>query len=103
MHKVKLRTLVRFDQEHSISIGNYNGRRDFYTCTNKVRQMDLKIWGSTERNFKDPWLLMDMPVKTLAYVGGPEGAALMEGHFPDFKFPMFAGKPGADIVERQAS
>ena len=103
MPKERLRALLKFAQEHSLSIGISDGRGDFYTCPDQVRQMDLKRWGSTERNFKDPWLLMDMPVKTLAYVGGPEGAALMEGHFPDFKFPMFAGKQGADIVEREAS
>ena len=27
----------------------------------------------------------------------------MEEHFPDFKFPMFAGNQGADIVEQEAS
>ena len=103
MPKEKLEALLKFAQEHDLAIGISDGRGDFYTCPHKVRQMDLERWGTTERDFKDPWLLMDMPVKTLAYVGGPEGARLMEEEFEDFKFPLFAGKQGADIVEREAS
>ena len=44
-----------------------------------------------------------MPVRTLVYIGGPEGARELEAHFPEFKFPMFSGNMGADVVEQEAS
>lgn len=65
--------------------------------------MDQLRWGVSERNFKDGWKLMDMPVRTLVYIGGPEGARELEAHFPEFKFPMFSGNMGADVVEQEAS
>mgnify|MGYP000086119105 CR=1 FL=1 len=103
MEKEKLRALLDFAQEHQLSVGITDEQGDFYTCPDQVRQMDMERWQVSDRKFRDPWLLMDRPVKTLAYVGGPEGAKLMEEHFPDFKFPMFAGNQGADIVEQEAS
>ena len=29
--------------------------------------------------------------------------AELEAHFPEFKFPLFSGKMGADVVEKEAS
>ena len=55
------------------------------------------------RNFRDPWLLMDMDIHTLVYQGNEAGALDIEAHFPELKLPMFAGKMGADVVERKAS
>lgn len=103
MEKEKLKALLAFAQEHQLSVGISDELGDFYTCPEQVREMDLKRWSATDRHFRDPWELMDRPVKTLAYVGGPEGVKLMEAHFPDFKFPMFAGNQGADIVEKESS
>ena len=41
MPKERLRALLKFAQEHSLSIGISDGRGDFYTCPDQVRQMDL--------------------------------------------------------------
>lgn len=103
MEKEKLKALLNFAQENQLSVGISDELGDFYTCPEQVREMDLKRWHATNRHFRDPWELMDRPVKTLAYVGGPEGVRLMEKHFPDFKFPMFAGDQGADIVDKESS
>jgi len=46
---------------------------------------------------------MYLPVRTLVYIGGPDRAKELEEHFPEFKFPMFSGKMGADVVEKEAS
>ncbi len=103
MEKEKLKALLQFAQDHQLAVGITDQAGDFYTCPEQVRQMDMTRWKMTDRRFQDPWKLMDMPVKTMSYVGGLEGARLLEEHFPEFKFPMFAGNQGADIVEHEAS
>ena len=47
--------------------------------------------------------LLELPVRTLAYIGGPDRVRELEEHFPECKFFMFAGKTGADVVENEAS
>ena len=46
---------------------------------------------------------MDMDIHTLAYQGTEPGVLDFEAHFPELKLPMFAGKMGADVVEKKAS
>ncbi len=103
MDKERLRRLLAFAIEQGLAVGLSDDEGDFYTEPGMVEEIDRKRWGKTQRQFKDPWMLMEMPVKTLTYVGRPEGAALLEAQFPEFKFPLFAGRMGADIVEREAS
>lgn len=103
MDKERLRRLLAFGEEQKLALGISVDGGDYYTCPEDVVYYDKVRWGSSERNFKDPWLLMDMPVKTLTYVGGPEGAERLERQFAEFKFPMFAGLMGADVVEQEAS
>lgn len=103
MDKERLRRLLAFGQEQKLALGISVDDVDYYTCPENVVYYDKLRWGSSERNFGDPWTLMDMPVRTLTYVGGPEGAEQLERQFPEFKFPMFAGLMGADVVEQEAS
>lgn len=103
MDKGRLRELLDFALKEGLAVGLSDDEGDFYTAPQIVKETDRERWGNTQRQFKDPWRLMEMPVKTLTYVGRPEGAALLEERFPDFKFPLFAGKKGADIIEKEAS
>lgn len=103
MDKERLRSLLGFADQNGISIGVSTGGFDYYLHPEMVARMDDLRWGGAERNFRDAWELMDLPVRTLAYIGGPEGARKMEEHFPDFKFLMFSGYKGADVVEQEAS
>ena len=103
MDKEKMRRLLEFAQEHTLSVGVSIEGEDFYTHPHFVEEHDKKLWGMSKRNFKEPFELLHLPVRTLTYIGGPEGDALLCEHFPEFKFPMFEGKTGADIMEREAS
>ncbi len=103
MDRALLEALLRFAMEHDLSLGVTIGDRDYYTDPEGVREMDLKRWGEMDRHFMDPLLLLDMPVQTLAYIGTEEGVRLLEDRFPQVQFPMFAGRMGADVVEREAS
>lgn len=103
MDKDRLRSLLSYADEHGYSMGISTGGYDYYIHPEGVTRMDEIRWGVSERNYRDGWELMELPVRTLAYIGGPQGAKEMEEHFPDFKFPMFSGNMGADVVEREAS
>ena len=103
MDKERLRRLLAYADAHGISVGVSSGGFDYYIHPEGVVRMDKKRWGESERAFKDGWELMNLPVRTLVYIGGPEGAHELEEHFPEFKFPMFSGNTGADIVEQEAS
>ena len=95
--------LLAFAQENRLSVGATIDGTDYYTSPDTVREHDRKRWGDMNRRFGDPEALLHMPVRTLAYIGGEEGVRLMEKQFPGVKFPMFAGKVGADVVEQEAS
>ncbi len=103
MDKARLCELLIYGKEHKLALGISVGGEDYYTAPENVVQFDQLRWGTSDRKFKDPMLLMEMPVRTLTYVGGPDGIAQLEARFPEFKFPMFAGKTGADVVEQEAS
>ena len=103
MDKDRLRSLLSYADEHGYSMGISTGGYDYYIHPEGVTRMDEIRWGVSERNYRDGWELMELPVRTLAYIGGPQGAKEMEEHFSDFKFPMFSGNMGADVVEREAS
>lgn len=103
MDKEKLQAILDYADSNGISVGMSAGGYDYYIHPELVTRMDEIRWGGSKRNFRDGWELMELPVRTLAYIGGPDGAREMEEHFPDFKFLMFSGYKGADVVEREAS
>ncbi len=103
MQKELLTELLQFSQDHGLSIGVTIGDLDYYTSPEAVVAHDQKRWGDMNRRFMDPWELLNMEVRTLAYIGSEEGVRLLEKQFPQVKFPMFAGKAGADVVEQEAS
>ena len=103
MDKTLLRELLTYGEENGLALGVSLGDGDYFTNPQVVDAWDLKRWGECGRRFKDVWALMEMPVRTLTYVGGPEGVAKLTARFPDMKFPMFSGHMGADVVEADSS
>lgn len=103
MDKGLLKELLCFCTGQGLSIGATIDNTDYYTSPEAVAAHDRKKWGDINRQFADPFLLLDMPVRTLAYIGGEEGAGKLRARFPRMKFPMFAGNVGADVVEADSS
>ncbi len=103
MDKALLRELLSYGEEHGLALGVSLEDGDYFTNPQVVDEWDMRRWGECGRRFKDVWALMEMPVRTLTYVGGPEGVAALTKHFPNMKFPMFSGHMGADVVEADAS
>lgn len=95
--------MLRFAEGKEFSIGMSSGTEDYYVNPKFVEHHDIKRWGVTERNFQDPWKLLEIPVKTLTYIGGEAGCHEVEVAFPEVKLPMFSSREGADIVEKQSS
>lgn len=103
MPKELTERILRFSEEHGIVIGVTMGDDDYYTHQDKLTEFDVKRWGESGRQYHDPWKLLNLDVRTMAYMGPPEGAKLLEAEFPELKCPMFAGGIGADVLERQCS
>lgn len=103
MDKELLKKLLIFCEENGYSVGVSTDGLDYYTNEGKVKEHDIKRFGVTDRHFRDPWELMDKKVRTLAYIGGEAGVCAVESEFPQLKLPMFAGRQGADVVEKEAS
>ena len=96
--------LLDFADAHGLAIGITIGDRDYYTHPERVTEMDEKYWGSCGRQYQDPYQLLEMEDLTaLVYIGEPEGSALLERTFPDFRLPRFATGAGADMIERRHS
>ena len=103
MEKKLLEQVLCYAQEKEFCIGVTIGDEDYYMNPERVKELDKKRWGECMRHFKDPWELMDLPIHTLSYLGDEAGAKEIEARFPELKLPMFAGKMGADVIEKKAS
>lgn len=101
--KKLLRQVLEFADNRGYSVGVSLSGKDYYTNPNRVKAHDQTRWDMSQRHFDDAWKLMDMDVRTLAFIGNEAEAKLMEQQFPQLKLPMFAGKQGADVVERGIS
>ena len=101
--KETLRELLTYCDAAGYGMGITVGWEDFYTHPEVISAMDLTRWGRSDRDFKDWRKLLEMPVRTLAFVGNEEQAKDLERRFPQLNFPMFAGKTGADVIEKGMS
>ena len=95
-----LRRVLSFCDEKGFGIGMTVGDEDYYIHQEIIAANDIRFWGSCGRQFQDPWKMLTMPVRTLAFVGSREQVKEMEREFPTLKLPMFASGHGADVVEK---
>ncbi len=98
-----VRRLLAFCEENGYGIGATIGDDDFYIHPEIIAAGDIRFWGSCGRRFQDPYRLLSMPVRALAFVGSPEQAAHVEQAFPELRLPLFASGHGADVVRRGIS
>ena len=103
MDRELVRQILEFAEGKDFSVGLTDASDDYYVNPEFVVRNDIRRFGESGRNFKDPKLLLQMPVRTLVYLGQEAGAKSMEEAFPQLKLPMFSSREGADIVEKQAS
>lgn len=95
--------LLEFAKDHGLAVGVTVGDEDYYIHPERVTELDMERWGECGRRYCDPWKLLDMDVLSMCYIGGQEGAALLEKSFDSLRFPLFAENRGADIIEKKNS
>lgn len=98
-----VRELLAFARGKEFAVGMTVIADDYYVNPQYVERHDIRRFGETSRNFKNPEKLLEIPVRTLVYFGEEEGARQIEEAFPELKLPMFSSRQGADVVERQMS
>ena len=101
--KKLLKELLQFSEENGLCVGVSLPGKDYYMNPQILSEHDKTRWDMSRRNFDDAWKLMEFDVRTLSFIGDEERANLIEKRFPQLKLPMFAGKQGADIVEKGVS
>ncbi len=105
-HQMKrdlVRELLLFTEGKSFAMGVTVGSEDYFMNPEYVTRHDMIRWGQSDRSFRDPWKLLEMPVRTMAYIGKEPGTKLVEKAFPGLKLPMFSSREGADVIEREVS
>ena len=95
-----VRDVLTFCDQKGYGIGMTVGDDDYYIHPEVIAANDIRFWGVCGRRFKDPWQMLHMPVRTLAFVGNSEQAAEIEAAFPTLRLPLFSSGHGADVVER---
>ncbi len=98
-----LERALQFAEDHGYSLGVTIGDEDYYTHSEQVAEHDVRRWGECGRQFQDPRKLLDLGVRTMAYIGPPDGARVIEAAFPELKLLLFAGLQGADVIEKAVS
>lgn len=95
--------LLRFALGKPFAIGVSVGMEDYYVNPQVVTVQDMMRWQRSDRNFRIPWKLLEMPVRTMVYIGPESWSKVVEAEFPEVKLPMFAGRTGSDVVEKAVS
>ncbi len=103
MPKELVRRLLSFAEKEGLSVGASTGTEDYFTYPDQVAEIDVLRWGESRRNFRDPWELMNFPVRTMMYIGRPGGAKKIAEAFPELDCPLIASELGADLMEREKS
>jgi len=98
-----VRRLLEFSRGKEFALGITSGDEDYFVNPEYVTRHDLRRWGQSDRNFKNPEELCSMCVRTMTYLGHESGVKLVEAAFPELKLPMFSSKEGADVIEVEAS
>lgn len=101
--KILLKQILTYAKNNPYSVGTTVGDYDYYVNPELVEEHDKRLWGECRRTFADAKNLVELNVRTMAYIGDEAGAKKLEEEFPEIHVHMFADKKGADVVERKAS
>lgn len=92
-------SLITFSHEHGICVGMHQDEFDYYTHPSLLEEVDRIRFGSSQRNFADPYLLSQMPIFSLTFAGNSSQLALLKQYFPKLHFSVFSQGCMADISE----
>ena len=69
MDKELLKRLLSYGEEREIAVGLTIDDKDYFVNPAEVERIDKIRWGESMRDFQDPWKMLELPVRTLAYIG----------------------------------
>jgi hypothetical protein len=98
-----VKRILHYTEGKSFAMGITIGAEDFFMNPEYVVKQDMIRWHTSDRCFRDPWKLLESPVRTLCYIGPDFWVPQIEADFPMLKLPLFSARTGADVVERSAS
>lgn len=101
--KALLKELIEFVKKKDYALGISMDDTHYFFRQDIVDYYDQKRWGKAFRSYSDPEQIINLPIRTLTFVGEPEQARDIEAHFPQIKLAMFAGLYGADVMEQVSS
>lgn len=104
MDKGLLERVLRFCEIHNFPLGFRLNEVDYFINPKDVLFFDSRYFGIyQDRHFDDPWKLMDLPVRSLAFYGDKANSQILQKAFPELKVMMFSKDYGADVVEADYS
>jgi len=103
MDRGLLKRMIDYCRAMHYGFGFTIGNEDYYVSEDVICAYDMKRWGKSERNFRDPEKMLSMDVRTAIFYGSPELIRDMQEHFPEVKLRPFANFCGADLMEREFS
>ncbi len=95
--------LLRFTEGKKFALGLTTGTEDYYVNPEYVTRHDKMRFAESNRTYLDPYLLLDMPIRSLTYIGEAKWVEMVAEAFPEVKLPMFSSGNGADVIEKEAS
>lgn len=98
--KTLLRRMMDYAKAHSVGLGVTIGDDDYYVNPHVVEQAEVRRWGHCGRQFRDPEKLLELNVRTVAFIGTDDEAKEMEQEFPEVTLRMFSINYGADVIEK---
>ena len=101
--KKLLRAMMDYAALHHVGFGCTLGDDDYYVSPDRIIQAEMQRYGECGRVFKDPEKLMELPIRTVAFIGTDDEAKAMEQAFPEVTLRMFSVNYGADIIEKGIS
>lgn len=63
--------------------------KDYFVNPAEVERIDKIRWGESMRNFQDPWKMLELPVRTLAYIGEADPVSVWRHIFRNLNFHYF--------------
>lgn len=100
MDKALLKRILTYCSDKKMPIGCRINEIDYFINHEEVMRFDKNYFGIYQgRNFQDPWELMNLPVRSLAFYGSRERSEVLQGAFPELNVMPFSKNFGADVVE----
>lgn len=98
-----LKKVLDFCDREGYGIGMTLGDDDYYIHPEVIEASDKSAWGNCDRRFQDPWKMLEMNIRTLSMIGDESQVRRVNKEFPELNMPLFAGRRGADVMERGIS